>query len=70
MALHTHQGNNTVSGNKQNASDPGPSFGSTPPIKGGLFGQTDAIPSPGSVPASAQVPVSRSAGGSKRFLVE
>ena len=56
MALHTHQGNNTVSGNKQNASDPGPSFGSTPPIKGGLFGQTDGTSQPGAVPGSAQTP--------------
>ena len=56
MALHTHQGNNTVSGAKQNASDSGPAFGSTPPISGGLFGQTDATPSPGSVPGSAQTP--------------
>ena len=56
MALHTHQGNNTVSGNKQNASDPGPKFGSTPPIRGGLFGQTDNTPQPGAVPGSAQTP--------------
>ena len=70
MALHTHQGNNTVSGNKQNASDPGPKFGSTPPMRGGMFGQTDSIPSPASVPGSAQQKISSGAGGSKRFLVE